>query len=123
MVETIVVAGIVAVFTVTAAFGALFFKKGASEFSLSIDILKQLRGIIKNTNLLVGVFLYAAPTPVYLWALKNASLSLVYPITSLTYIWVSLLSMKFLRERMNRFKWLGISSIILGVSLLAYSTV
>lgn len=123
MVSELIVAGIVAGFTVVAAFGALFFKRGSAKFALSLNPLKLAAGILGNTNLLIGVFLYAAPTPVYLWALKNADLSLIYPINSLTYIWVSLLSVRFLGEKMNRFKWLGVACIVLGVSILAYSTV
>lgn len=123
MVKEIVVAGIVAAFTLVAAFGALFFKRGSSKFTLSPNPFKLVIGSLKNTNLIIGIFLYAAPTPVYLWALKNAPLSLIYPVNSLTYIWVSLLSVKFLGERMNRYRWLGVASIIIGVSLLAYSTI
>ena len=117
MVETILAVGVVAAFTIVGAFGALFFKKGSADFSM--NVLHQL----KNTNLIIGVLLYAVPTPIYLWALKNADLSLLYPINSLTYIWVSLLSMKFLGERMNKYKWTGTGLIILGVIMLAYSIV
>ena len=123
MAEAIIVAGVVAAFTFVAAFGAVFFKRGSAKFALSLNPLKFAVSSLRNTNLLIGIFLYAAPTPVYLWALKNADLSLIYPINSLTYIWVSLLSVKFLGEKMNRHKWLGVACIILGVSLLAYSAV
>ncbi|MBI2580292.1 EamA family transporter [Candidatus Woesearchaeota archaeon] len=123
MAEAIIAAGIVAAFTIVAAFGAVFFKRGSAKFALSLNPLKFAVSSLRNINLLIGVFLYAAPTPVYLWALKNANLSLIYPINSLTYIWVSLLSVRFLGEEMNRHKWLGVACIILGVSLLAYSAV
>lgn len=123
MAEAIIAAGVVAAFTLVAAFGAVFFKRGSAKFALSLNPLKFAVSSLRNTNLLIGIFLYAAPTPVYLWALKNANLSLIYPINSLTYIWVSLLSVKFLGERMNNYKWLGVACIILGVSLLAYSAV
>src|SRR3989338_6663239 len=121
MAEAIIAAGVVAAFTLVAAFGAVFFKRGSAKFALSLNPLKFAVSNLRNTNLVIGVFLYAAPTPIYLWALKNANLSLIYPINSLTYIWVSLLSVKFLGERMNKYKWLGVACIILGVSLLAYS--
>ncbi len=123
MAEAIIAAGVVAAFTIVAAFGAVFFKRGSAKFALSLNPLKFAVSSLRNTNLMVGIFLYAAPTPVYLWALKHADLSLIYPVNSLTYIWVSLLSVKFLGEKMNRHKWLGVACIILGVSLLAYSAV
>lgn len=117
MAETIIALAVVAAFTIVASLGALFFKKGAARFSF--NPLQQ----IKNTNLIIGLLLYIAPTPVYLWALKNANVSLLYPVNSLTFLWTSLLSVKFLGEKMNKHKWLGVASIILGVGLLAYSTV
>ena len=37
---------------------------------------------------------------------------------ALVYVWVSLLSMFFLKEKMNKTKWLGVILIILGVTLI-----
>ncbi len=62
--------------------------------------------------------LYGVSAVIYVWALKYGRLSLLYPITSLSYVWVSLLSVKFLKENMNNYKWIGISLIILGVILI-----
>lgn len=116
MAETIVAVIVVAVLTVVAGFGALFFKKGASQ--LDFNILHQLR----NKNLLAGLFLYLAPTPIYLYCLKIANLSIIYPVTSLTYVWVPLISIRFLKEHMNIYKWLGILFIVAGVSIIAYTS-
>ena len=117
MAETIIVIGIIAILTVLVAFGALFFKRGSKYFSL--NIFKQ----IKNFNLIFGIFLYVAPMPIYLWALKSVDLAIIFPINALTYVWVSLLSVRFLGEKMNKYKWLGITSIILGVSMISFSAV
>jgi len=117
MVETIIIMGIVAVLTIIAAFGALFFKKGAAKFSL--NPFEQ----ITNFNLMFALLLYAATVPFYLWALKSVDLAIIFPINSLTYVWVSLLSMKFLGEHMNKYKWLGIASIILGVAMISFAVV
>lgn len=116
MSETIIAMIIIGMFTVVAALGALFLKKGADK--LDRNILHQLR----NKNLLIGFFLYAAPTPIYIYCLRIANLSIVYAVTSLTYVWVTLFSMQFLKERVNRYKWLGVLCIVLGVSLIAYAS-
>jgi len=117
MVEPLIVVVVVALFTSPAAVGAVFLKRGSAKFSL--NLLEQL----KNFNLLFGLSLYALPAPVYLWALKNADLSLIYPITALNYVWISFLSVKFLNEHMNKYKWIGIGAIILGVVMLSLSVV
>ncbi|MBI2664008.1 EamA family transporter [Candidatus Woesearchaeota archaeon] len=115
MVNALFVVGVVALLTVLVAFGALFFKLGSAKFSL--NVFQQLR----NYKLMLGVFFYMLPMPFYLWALKNADLAIVFPINALTYVWVALLSQKFLGERMNRFKWLGIAAIVIGVAAIGYS--
>ena len=99
--------------TFIGAFGSLFLKKGAS----SMHIQHLLRQFL-NKNLMIGVGLFCLSSVFYVGAMKYGELSLLYPITSLSYIWISLLSVKFLGERMNRYKWLGILLIIIGVALI-----
>jgi len=93
-------------------FGSLFLKKGSK------DLHRNIFFIWKNYKLLFGILLFLFSSIFYIWALKYIELSLAYPITSLSYIWVSLLSLKFLGENMNKYKWVGILLIILGVILI-----
>jgi len=53
----------------------------------------------------------------FLAALRLGDLSLVYPLTSASYLWISLFSAKLLGERMNIFKWCGILLIVAGIVL------
>ena len=117
MAEQILVVAVVAVLTFFIAFGAVFFKLGSAMFSL--NVYRQLR----NYKLMLGVLFYMLPMPVYLWALKNADLAVVFPINALTYVWVSFLSVRLLGERMSIYKWLGVVCVIFGVALISYSVV
>ena len=94
------------------AFGAIYLKKGAKTFSLNISKL------IKNYYIMLGVFLYGVSTIIYISALRLGNLSVLYPIVSTTYIFVSILSIKMLGEKMNTYRWIGVGAIILGVSLI-----
>ena len=76
------------------------------------------RTLIHNYNVLIGAFLYGIGTILFIPALKHGELSVLYPFVSTSYIWVSILSMSFLGEKMNREKWLGIALIIVGVTLI-----
>ncbi len=105
---------LVVIGTITGSFGSLFLKKGAEAFNL--NLLKQLR----NKNLIFGCLLFIVGTVLYIPALSMEKLSILYPITSLTYIWVALLSVRFLKEEMNLHKWLGITLIIIGIFLISY---
>jgi len=98
------------------SFGALYLKKGSAY--LHRELLKNFFLIIKNHYLLIGVFFYGISTIIFIPALKFGELSVLYPFVATVYIWTTLLSVKFLNEKMNKWKYLGILSIITGVSLI-----
>jgi multidrug transporter EmrE-like cation transporter len=96
------------------SFGPLFLKKASSHLEF------KLKTIITNYNLIFGIFFYALGTIIFFPALKGGELSVLYPLIALVYVWVSLLSIKFLKEKMNTMKWLGIALILSGVSLIGF---
>lgn len=104
--------GLVFIATIIGAFGALFLKYGANTMTRK-SVLSFL-----NIQLLIGIFFYGLSSVFFLIALKNGELSVLYPLTSLSYIWISLLSIKMLSEKMNLYKWLGIASILVGVTMI-----
>ncbi len=89
-----------------AACGAIFFKKGAEKIKIT------------NKYLILGIIFYVISTVLYITGLKRGQLSVLYPFSSTTYLWVSLFSTKFLGEKMNKFKGIGITFIILGVIII-----
>ena len=107
--------------TIMGAFGSLFLKIGSSSVK-SKNPLLLIRLIFKNKSLFVGFLLYGASTVPFLIALKFSELSIVYPLVSLSYIWVILLSKHFLKEKINKEKLIGIFLIILGVVLIGLSS-
>ena len=104
--------GLVILATLVGAFGPILLKKASARK------LSKISSLIKNYYLFGGVSLYAIGTMMFIPALKGGDLSILYPFVSVTYIWVSLLSVKFLGEKMNFLKWAGISLIIMGVSFI-----
>ena len=108
--------GLVILATLVGAFGPILLKKASSKK------LSKIGSLITNYPLFGGVALYAVGTLLFIPALKGGDLSVLYPFVSLTYIWVSLLSMKFLGEKMNKFKWIGIALIIIGVVFIGFGS-
>lgn len=102
--------GLVFLGTIIGAFGPIFLKKGSGKFSLNPIKL------IKNYNVIIGCGLYGISTVVFVPALRGGELSTLYPVVSLSYIWVILLSKYLLGEHIGK-KWYGIAAIILGVIL------
>ena len=104
--------GLVILGTFVGAFGPILLKKASARK------LSKISSLIKNYYLFGGISLYAIGTVLFIPALKGGDLSVLYPFVSLAYIWVSLLSVKFLGEMMNKYKWVGIALIILGVTFI-----
>jgi uncharacterized membrane protein len=99
--------GLVIIATIFGSFGPIFLKKGSREF--------KIKTAYKNYNIIIGIIFYAFATVLFIPALKGGELSVLYPLVSLSYIWVSLLSIKMIGEKMNKFKWIGVLLIIIGV--------
>jgi len=108
--------GLVLLACLIGSLGALFLKLASKDFSLDI------RKIIRNKFIYLGILFYAAGTILFIPALKGGELSVLYPLVSTSYIWVCLLSMKFLKEKMNALKWIGITIIIMGVIFIGFGS-
>lgn len=94
----------------------LLWKKGSAALAFSIP------GILANYYLLAGILLYAVGGIIIIISLRGGEVSVLYPIIATSYIWVSLLSVKFLGESMNAFKWMGIIAIIAGIISIGYGS-
>lgn len=104
--------GLVITATLVGSFGPILLKKASAKK------LSKISSLMKNYHLFGGISLYAIGTILFIPALKGGDLSVLYPFVALSYVWVSILSVKFLGERMNRVKWIGIALIIIGVSFI-----
>ena len=104
--------GMVILATLIGAFGPILLKRASAQK------LSSLSSLMKNYNLFGGVALYGISTILFIPALKGGELSVLYPFVALVYVWVSLLSVKFLGEKMNKFKWLGIFLVLVGVTFI-----
>ena len=102
--------------TVIGAYGSLFFKLSSDKISLNI------KKLLKNYQLFIGIFLYGVSSIIFLIALKGADLSVVYPFVSFSYVCVTILSVKHLKERMNSWKYLGIFLIMVGVTFIGFGS-
>jgi len=112
MATSIYAAVAVLIATTLGGYGALYLKLGANKAKLNFWKL------IKNYELIMGVICYGLSTLIFIPALKYGDLSILYPLASVTYIWVLLLSKKYLNEKLNHYKILGIAAILIGVIFL-----
>jgi drug/metabolite transporter (DMT)-like permease len=102
--------------TIIGAFGSIFLKKGAEQFHIRINI-SGIIDLLKNWKIILGLGLYVLSTISFIYLLRTEELSLLYPMTSMAYIFVTLFSVFLLKEKMNIYKVSGIVCIVLGVIL------
>ena len=91
---------------IVGAYAALFLKKGSKKSLLS-------------KNIVIGIFLYGISAVIFIACLRFAPVSILYPVTSATYIWSFVLAKKYLNEKITRQKLVGLCLIILGIVLLS----
>ena len=66
----------------------------------------------------LGLSLYGISTGLLILALRDGELSLLYPVISLTYVWVTILSIFVFKESAHPLKIAGVAIICTGVAFL-----
>ena len=104
--------GIIFASTLLTSTAQLFWKFGSNK--LEFNVLSA----ITNIELITGILLYAIAGILLILSFRGGEVSFLYPIFATSYIWVSFLSIYFLGEIMNPYKWIGISAIVAGIVLI-----
>ncbi len=96
--------------TIAASFGMVLFKLASKE---------EIKKLIFNKFFVFGGFLFVFGSILFILALKVEKLSVLFPLTSLTYIWVTLLSNYLLKEKINKWKIASVILIVIGILFVA----
>ena len=88
-------------------FGTIYLKQHPS-----------LIGVLTDIPLIGGMALYGIGAALMVVALRHGELSVLYPLISLSYVWVAILSVVVFDEAMNPYKIGGICAIMAGVGVL-----
>ena len=96
--------------TLLGSFASFFLKKSSSS--------NGVLSLLKNINLYVGAFLYLLSAIINIYILRYLPYSVVLPLTSITYLWTMIISLKLLNERITSKKILGILCILMGAVLI-----
>jgi drug/metabolite transporter (DMT)-like permease len=98
--------------TLLSAAAQILMKIGMNHFRL------DLLAVLTNLPLIAGYALYGLFTVLMVAALREGELSLLYPIISLSYVWVTVLSYFIFHDTLNPLKLVGIAGIMAGVAML-----
>jgi drug/metabolite transporter (DMT)-like permease len=108
----------VVVCTFIGAAAQVLLKKGTSLLGEHPTMMETAMGIFTIPLLFEGYCLYGLSAVLLVMALRKGELSLLYPVFTLTYVWVTVLSVMIFHDSMNAFKLAGIATIIGGVAVL-----
>lgn len=97
--------------SILGSLGQLCFKLGSA--SVSMNILSWAL----NFRIVSGITCYGLSALLFIVALKGGELSVLYPIIATSYIWVALLSYRFLSEKIGPVQIVGLALILIGVFL------
>jgi drug/metabolite transporter (DMT)-like permease len=116
---------LICIFVTLASVGQIFIKKSVSGGSLTRDTLGEtLKNILctfKHPYAIIGFGLYVVSTFVWLLVLSKVKLSVAYPMMSLSYFLVVILSATVLREKVDKkCAIIGLLLISAGVSCIGF---
>ena len=106
--------------TLLGAAAQILMKYGL-QAKLPTGAIPILFAVAANVPIMAGFVLYGMSTAILVLALRNQELSILYPVISLTYVWVAILSLIVFGESMNAYKITGLIIIVLGVAMLGKS--
>lgn len=107
-----IVIGIFLIFVMTfsGSMGAFFLKNGINKIR-KITILN----LLKTYDLYIGGILYLIGAFTNIYLLQTMPYTVVYPMTSLTYVWTMMVSAMFLKERIKLNKIFAVGFIVIGM--------
>jgi drug/metabolite transporter (DMT)-like permease len=90
--------------------------EGLAQIFLKKSVLASGRGIFW---MIAGTVLFMLQAVIYTGALWFLDLSVAFPVSSLSFVAVVVLSQWLLQETVSRTRWIGVGLIMIGTSLVA----
>jgi drug/metabolite transporter (DMT)-like permease len=108
------------------AAGVVSLKKGITQLgSLDKVSVSELVRVVKmgatNTYILLGVLGEALFFASLLILMARSDISLLWPLTGLSFVFATFAAMWFLHEQVSPIRWAGVFCIMIGAGLITYS--
>lgn len=85
------------------------------------NILQNLVRIYLNKFVIMGSIIYGTSMILWIAVLSKIELSYAYPMVSMNFVIVAILSKILFKEHVSRTRWISIIIIVFGVALLSAS--
>lgn len=106
--------------------GVVLLKKGMSQIgdmqkvSLS-EVARVVKEGVTSPFILLGVFFEALFFVTLLILMSRSDISLLWPLTGLSFVFATFAAMIFLREKVSGLRWVGVLFVVAGAILISYS--
>jgi drug/metabolite transporter (DMT)-like permease len=94
--------------------------QGVRKVSVS-EIVRVVKDGVSNVKIIGGVALEAVFFGALLYMMSTKDVSLVWPLTSLGFIFTTLAAHFLLHEKVTATRWIGVLMIAIGAGLTGYS--
>jgi len=105
--------------------GQLFLKAGMNKIGkinlLNKKVIKILFKIFTQTYIIIGCVFFGISMILWVVVLSNFDLSFAYPLVSISYVFIALLSRLLFKEKVSLRRWISIGLIVFGVFLVGFS--
>lgn len=111
---------------VACTIGQIFFKKGTDrigrhDFKTWNGYLAFAKKILELPIIWFGLMCMGINLVFWLMALSESDLSIVFPLSSMQYIFVPIACRLFLHEKIDRMKLVGTFLVVIGILIIAIS--
>ena len=108
------------------AVGVVLLKKGITQVGepqqLSLtEVARVAKAGVTNPYILLGVLCEALFFASLLILMSRSDISLLWPLTGLSFVFATLAAVFFLHEQVSPIRWMGVVCIMIGAGLIAYS--
>lgn len=97
-------------------------KQGMSRTGVTGSVSQQGKALVTamcTPRVLCGLLIYVFASLIYLTVINKVDVSFAFPMMSMGYVLVTVLSAVLLHERVNPHRWLSLLVICLGVVMMA----
>jgi drug/metabolite transporter (DMT)-like permease len=106
--------------------GVVMLKKGMEKIGdvkkVSVsEVTRIVKAGATNGSILLGVLFEALFFVVLLILMSRTDISLLWPLTGLSFVFATIAAIIFLNEKVSSMRWAGVALIVAGAILISYS--
>jgi len=106
--------------------GVVLLKKGMTHIGdmngiTAGEIFRVCKSGVTNPQILLGIFFEALFFLCLLILMSRSDISLLWPLTGLSFVFATFAAIWFLDERVSAVRWIGVILIVIGAAFISYS--